>query len=294
MHGDLATSWRRTGARPVRALHAGDAQPGVPELVLVPGLGALGYLLPTVRACAAWTRVHLLDLPGFGSPVTAGLPARLDDLAPVLAAWLADLDAGPLLLAGHSTGAQIALRAALLRPDAVAGLVAAGGTFPPDARRPLPLLRRVLRTLPHESPRELPAVLPQYLRGARRLPQLLLSALRDRPEEQAPSLRCPLLVLRGRDDALCSEEWAERLAAAAPDGRVRTVPGAHNAPCTHPAEVAAALREFAVLVDRDSAAPGMAARPGSSTQAHLVGDEVLRATVADDQLGSRYVLGVAQ
>lgn len=237
---DLPSRWDRVGDRPVRRLVLGEARPGVPELVLVPGLGALGYLLPTARRCAATTRVHVLDLPGYGSPLTAGLPSGLTGVGDVLTGWLGTRPA-PVVLAGHSTGAQLALLAALARPDRVATLVAAGVTFPPDLRRPLPLLRRALRTLRHEQPGELPAVLPQYLRGARRLPQLLATAMADAPDARVPGLAVPLVVLRGRDDGLCPQDWAEHLAGRAPSGRVVVVPGAHNAPYTHPGEVAAAL-----------------------------------------------------
>ena len=84
----LDVRWHLAGTRPVRSLVTGRSVDGVPELVVVPGLGALGYLLPLVRACAGWTRVTLLDLPGFGHPTTARLPADLASVAATLAVWL--------------------------------------------------------------------------------------------------------------------------------------------------------------------------------------------------------------
>jgi pimeloyl-ACP methyl ester carboxylesterase len=237
--------WHHVDGRPVRSLVVGTPRPGLPELVVVPGLGALGYLLPTVRTCAGWTRVHLLDLPGFGHRLTARLPATVERTAAAAAAWLAGVPKAPVLLVGHSTGAQAALRAALARPDDVLGLVMAGATFPPEARRLPALLRQVAATAPHELPGEVPAVLPYYLRGARGLPALLRSALADRPEDAVPGLGVPLVVLRGRRDGVCPALWAQALAAAAPSGRVRVVPGAHNAPYSEPALTAAALREAA-------------------------------------------------
>ena len=226
----------------MRSLVVGSPRAGVPEIAVVPGLGALGYLLPAVQACGSWTRVHLLDVPGFGDRRTARLPADLASVAQTVASWLAQ--AGPCVLLGHSTGAQAALRVALAHPGLVQGVVLAGATFPPQARRALPLLGRVLRTLPHEQPGELPAVLPYYLRGARRLPQLLRTALNDRPEDAAPAVTVPLLVLRGRYDHLCPQEWAERLAGLAPHADLRVVPGGHNAPYTHPRETSDALRPW--------------------------------------------------
>ena len=228
-----------TPQRPVRTLVAGAPRPAVPELAVVPGLGALGYLLPAVRACAAWTRVHLLDVPGFGDRRTARLPADLASIAQTLRAWLEQ--AAPVVLVGHSTGAQAALRVAASDPHLVRGVVLAGVTFPPQARRPLPLLARVLRTLPHERPGELPAVLPYYLRGAARLPELLRTALADRPEDVVRAVSVPLLVLRGRHDHLCPQPWAEQLAAR---GALAVVPGGHNAPYTQPVATSEALRRW--------------------------------------------------
>src|SRR4051794_41914923 len=98
LHDDV---WTTAAGRPVRSLVSGSVRPGVPEVVLVPGLGAPGYLLRLLHACGGWTRCRLLDLPGFGSPRTADCPAELDALVPVAAASL-DGGAGPVLVAGHS------------------------------------------------------------------------------------------------------------------------------------------------------------------------------------------------
>lgn len=38
----------------------------MPELVLVHGMTACDYLLPSLRELSVWTRVHLIDLPGCG------------------------------------------------------------------------------------------------------------------------------------------------------------------------------------------------------------------------------------
>jgi pimeloyl-ACP methyl ester carboxylesterase len=233
---DLDVRWHLVAGRPVRSLVGGA---GTPELVVVPGLGALGYLVPLVRACAAWTRVHLLDLPGFGARTTARLPADLPAVTATLGAWLDHVPEAPVVLLGHSTGAQSALHAARTRPEPVRRLVLAGATFPPQARRPLPLLRRVLATLPHEQPGQVPAVLPYYARGRGRVLDLLRSALADAPSSDG--LAAPV-VLRGREDRLCPPAWADELAAGGP---VVELPGGHNAVWTRPDLASAALRDAA-------------------------------------------------
>jgi pimeloyl-ACP methyl ester carboxylesterase len=240
---DLREQWHHVGGRPVRSLRCGQPRDGVPELVLVSGLGALGYVLPTVSACASWTRVTLLDLPGFGSARTAGLPADLAAVAAAADGWLEQEPTGPVVLLGHSTGAQVVLRAAVQRPAAVRLLVLGGMTFDPAARSPAVLARRVRETVVHEHPGEVAAVLPYYLRGARGLPALLRSALADRPEDRIAAVRSPVLVLRGQHDALCPADWARSLAAGTQDGRALQLPGAHNVPYTHPALLSSVLAQ---------------------------------------------------
>ena len=227
----------------MRSLVTGTPRSTAPGLVLVPGLGAVGYLAPLARACAGWTRVHLLDLPGFGHRTTARLPVDLDSTARALTDWLAEVPAAPVLLLGHSTGAQAALRAALRDPQQVARLVLAGTTFPPDARRPGRLVGRVARTLPHEQLGELPAVLPYYRRGLRGLPALLSSSLADAPDASVGALAPPLLVLGGELDRLSPARWSAALAGRAPDGRMQVLPGAHNFPFTAPELTSSVLRD---------------------------------------------------
>ena len=237
--------WDRLEHRPLRSLRAGTAHHGVPELVLVPGLGALGYLLPLVRACAAWTRVHLLDVPGFGHASTAACPASLADVTRDVTAWLDVVAGAPVLLMGHSTGAQAAVHAALARPKSVASLALASPTFPPDVRRWRPLAARVARTIPYESVGLIGATLPQYLRGRSGVLTLLRTAMDDAPDALLPAVACPVTVVRGMHDALCPEHWASALADRTPHGDRVTVPGAHNFPYNAPVPTARALRAAA-------------------------------------------------
>lgn len=246
----LDVRWHLAGDRPVRSLVTGRPRAGVPEVVVVPGLGALGYLVPMVHACAAWTRVTLLDLPGFGHPTTAPLPADLATVARALTAWLHEVVDAPVVLLGHSTGAQSALRATVAAPDAVAQLVLAGATFPPRARTAGALLRGAARTLVHEQPAQAAAVAPYYLRGRGRLSELLRSALADHPEEALDAVQPPVLVLRGQRDRLCPQDWARELAARTPGGRLVVLPAAHNFPWTFPVETSRLLEEAAPAARR--------------------------------------------
>jgi pimeloyl-ACP methyl ester carboxylesterase len=223
--------WEQASGRPVRLLVSGVPRPGTPPVLLLPGLGSVGYMFELLHACGGWTQATLLDLPGFGRSETAGCPA---DLASLTAALVGLMPAQPAVLAGHSTGTQLALRAAVQAPERVHALALIGPTFEPRARRARTLVARHLRTSVWEPPGQLRYTVPDYARGGRRLGEYLHSALQDRPEEHVGAVRAPVLVARGRHDHFCSPAWAQRLADAAPQGRSVTLPGAHNVPYTHP------------------------------------------------------------
>jgi pimeloyl-ACP methyl ester carboxylesterase len=224
----------------VRALSAGAERPGRCPVVLLPGLGAPGYLVDTLRGCAAVTRSHLLDVPGFGGTLVC--EPDIEAIAGVVTAWLDR----PAVLFGHSTAAQAAIAVAVRRPDLVGALVLAGPTFPPPLRRLGRLSAAMLRDLVHESPAAVPGTIPYYLRaGPRRVLRMIRSAQRDEPERRMPLLRCPVLVVRGRHDTLSPEPWARSLAAAAPHGSFATAPGAHTFPARHGGATSALISQFA-------------------------------------------------
>jgi pimeloyl-ACP methyl ester carboxylesterase len=75
--------------------------------------------------------------------------------------------------------------------------------------------------------------------------QYLGSALRDRPEDLVGAVDVPVLLLRGRRDALCPLPWARELADTCPDGELRTLPGSHNVPYTHPGAVSLQIGSLA-------------------------------------------------
>ncbi|WP_432119494.1 alpha/beta fold hydrolase [Streptomyces sp. bgisy032] len=232
----------RVGSAAVRS--AGTALPDEQGTltVLVPGLGAPGYLLRTLRRCARSGPVRLLDVPGFGNPAGRACPETLGPLAETVARWLSVVPPGPVVLAGHSTGAQVALHAAVRVPERVRALVLLSPTFPPHLRRMAPLLGAVARTAVRENPGFLPTVLPSYLRaGPRSLLKYVRSAQADAPEEVLPSVTCPVTVVAGERDALSPPDWVGHLARRAGDGRPLLVPGAHAFPHPHPAVTADVL-----------------------------------------------------
>ncbi|MFI9008049.1 alpha/beta fold hydrolase [Actinosynnema sp. NPDC053489] len=217
---------RRDGG--VRSLEAGVDRAGSP-VVVVPGLGVLGHLVDTLVASGDRARSFLLDVPGFGHRPPRPCAPEVGAVADAVEGWL-DLVLGDerVVLAGHSTGAQAALRVAARRPDRVGALVLMGPTFPPEQRRLPGLVRGCLADLCHEPPVLLPVAAPYYARGGvRGLSRFVRSAQRDEPEQVIRDVRCPTLLVRGERDAFAPRSWLDRLAAAAPDARQVVVPGAH-------------------------------------------------------------------
>jgi pimeloyl-ACP methyl ester carboxylesterase len=233
----------------MRSRAIGTARDGVPQIVLVQGMAVANYLVPGLRELGAWTRAHLVELPGFcgsGEP-----PRALDvpEFAAAVAAWLAAADLGPVVLAGHSSGTQVAARAAARRAPGVRGAVLASPTIDPRHRGVV----RVLRAWNRDNGRE-PADLdeqhePERKRaGLPRVAHTLRVHLRDRLEDVVPRVGIPLLVLHGERDLLCTEEWARSLADLAPAGRFAAMPGPHSFPWTHPQAWSAPIRRLAEAV----------------------------------------------
>lgn len=229
----------------VRSLEKGDGDG--PVVAVVPGLGALGYLVDTAARCGEWTRAALLDVPGFGHRPPRPCRADVTGVADAVERWLdAATGDAPVVLVGHSTGAQAAVHVALRRPEQVRSLVLMGPTFPPEQRRFAGLVRAYVRNSRREPPGLIPVTWPYYLRGGpRELARFVRSGQRDRPEHTITGVRCPVLLLRGEHDAFAPPEWVDRLASAAPDGRVATLPGAHTFPYRQGAETAARIEEAA-------------------------------------------------
>jgi pimeloyl-ACP methyl ester carboxylesterase len=207
--------------------------------VLVPGLGLDRRSSERLRRrlVADPVAVDVLPLPGMGR--RRAVPS-VDELAGQLCARLAE---GPVLLVGHSQSCQVVVAAAERDPR-IAAVVLLGPTTDPRLRSLRVLTGRWLRTAVHEPVWQVPLLLAQWLRtGPRAMVALWRSAAPDRIDGRLRRVAVPVTVVRGTQDWLCPHDWAAKVAAAAPQGRLVEIPGAaHMTVHTHPDAVAGIVR----------------------------------------------------
>jgi pimeloyl-ACP methyl ester carboxylesterase len=200
--------------------------------VFVPGLGLDGRSSADLRGLLPG---EVVLLPGMGR--AAPVPS-IDALA---ARLLAELRERPVVLVGHSQSCQVVAAAAL--DPRVLAVVLLGPTTDPRLRSAVGLVRQWLRTAVHEPLRSVPRILAQWwTTGPRSMAALWRAAAPDRIERRLADVRVPVVVVRGTRDRLCPHDWAARVAAAAPRGRMVEIPGAaHMTPQTHPDGVSAVI-----------------------------------------------------
>jgi pimeloyl-ACP methyl ester carboxylesterase len=207
------------------------------RLRIVPGLGLdARSWAPTLRHLEHPAEVVLL--PGYGCPADPGADLSPPALAARASAALEGV--GPFVLAGHSSGCQVAAHLAASAADLVTGLVLVGPTTDPRGRGWLQLARRWSRTAAHEDPRQVPALVRQYAAtGLGVMARAMDAARRNAIQDVLPAVHCPVLVVRGPRDRICPADWAALL------GRSHTLTrGGHMVPWTRGQELARCLENF--------------------------------------------------
>jgi len=242
---DLEERLTPVGSRTVRSLRVADAHVDAdgPLVVILPGLGLQFYTLPTAQSLSVrGLDCEVLDLPGFGSARPLAARPNIHAVGLAAAGWVRARAAGrPVVVLGHTTGAQAALTAALALAGERSGysLVMAGPTFAPGQRRLLPLAAVTPVAYRDDHACELDPT--EVGRGRLDIVWILRSGMRDAPERRIGPLRAPLTVTSGVHDAFSPVSWLDTLATSAVRAaRTRTalLGGSHNNLFTHPDEVA--------------------------------------------------------
>jgi pimeloyl-ACP methyl ester carboxylesterase len=229
----------------IRSRVLGTRREGVPAVVVVQGMTVSDYLLPACAVLGEWTEVHLLDLPGYAG---SGQPTRRLDVrgyGETVAHWL-EASGLRAVVAGHSSGTQVAAWAGMLTPERVAAVGLASPTIDPRFRSLPKVLFRWRLDARAPSPGLEASHRPEWKRaGARGIAHLLRVHLDDRLEEQVARLPMPVLALRADDDRLSTAAWMDELVKAGEDAEWVSVPGAHAFVWTHPDAWSAPLRRLA-------------------------------------------------
>lgn len=153
----------------------------------------------------------------------------MPELADALAAWMQAAGLGRAALVGNSFGCQVIVELAARHPDQVTCTVLQGPTMDPAARSLGRQTWRWLRDTVQERPDPWARLRDYRDAGLRRVLATYRLALRDRVEGKLPRVLAPTLVVRGPDDPIVSQVWAETVADLLPAGQlVVTDAGAHT------------------------------------------------------------------
>jgi pimeloyl-ACP methyl ester carboxylesterase len=215
-----------------------------PAIVLVHGIGVSHRYLSRLHDVLAQDReVYSIDLPGF-----AGLPKPDSDvdvpsMADALGRLIESLNAGPVVLVGHSMGTQWVVEASLQRPAMVTDVVIMGPVADASHRSMLAQSVALAADTLGETPSINAIVLTDYLRcGIPWYLTQLRHMLEYRLEDRVPELAVPLLVVRGSRDPIAGLGWCRRLRDAARIGHLVQIPGSfHVAQHSAPKAVASAI-----------------------------------------------------
>ncbi|MEV6611779.1 alpha/beta hydrolase [Kutzneria sp. NPDC051319] len=188
-----------------------------PDVVVVPGLAVSRYLEPTVRCIeATGSRCELVRLPTEGPPV--GIP----EYAAVVTERIQRRE---VVLVGHSSGTQVA--AAVARETPVTRLILGSPTVDPAYRSVPKVVARWLVDGAREPGSLGRQEFPEWRQaGFRRIWVLLRSMLRHPLEDMVAEVRCPVVVVRGERDPLCTPAWVAELGRG---GKVLTLSGLPHA-----------------------------------------------------------------
>lgn len=228
--------------RPIVSTTAGQ-RTSSPPIAMLPGLGYPEMLHPLMRELSAWTTAMMLNVPGWQRQRATASAPTIAGIAEATADWLRHVGGPPLILLGHSTGAQAALHTAILAPGRVAALVLVGPTVDPAARSWPCLIARYCQPLWREPPTELVAVRRSIMAGGiSPVAGLIASALADRPEQLMAQLSMPTMILAGKHDRVASPTWCRQLADLG-QTRLQLLPGGHNSCFPYAAMADHAIRE---------------------------------------------------
>lgn len=191
-------------------------------------------------------RVIALDLPGFGEAPEPTRTLTMERHADLVAAYLRHVNAGPVVVLGHSMGSQIAAELAARHPSLVEGVILAGPTVDKAARNVAAQARYLLTDLVGERPLVIWRGAREYLRGGPHLIRKIKATIVHEPEDAFVRIDHPVLVLRGEDDPLAPMTWCRAIIDAIPGAELEIIPDhGHGTLITDSEPAAKLINDFA-------------------------------------------------
>jgi len=215
------------GGQTIRYRVAGSGPPAL----LVHGLaGSTRWWEPVVPLLAPRLRLHLVDLPGFGS--ARGRPFVLGDAPSFLRTLGEQLGLERPHLVGHSLGGAVCARYAALWPEALGRLVLVAPAGLLERRHAAQYVLPLGAAVRHMRRAFLSVLVRDSLQaGALTLYRATRQLLADESmEDELSSIRASTLLLWGDRDPLVPSRLSERYLAVLPEARLRLVAGAGHVP----------------------------------------------------------------
>jgi len=225
------------------------------SVLILPGLledaDAFEHQLPLLREVAT---CKVADL------------TRGDTIAALAAQALEEAPAGPLAVVGHSMGGYVALEMARRAPGRVERLALLNTHARPDSAESTENRRRLMALAERDFPAVIQALTPRLLAPAHqqeigmtgtisemalgvgkeafaRQERAIIGRIDSRPHLGA--IRCPTLVIAGREDQIMPLEWLQELAQGIPGARLEVIDGCgHMSTLERPETVARSLRSW--------------------------------------------------
>lgn len=220
-------------------------------IVLLHGWGASKEkLLPLGKALSRkeW-QVLIPDLPGFGKSDSPPKPWKVDDYADFILEVINKLyGKKKVYLFGHSFGGRIAIKAASLYPNKIAGIILCGSAGISRGN----LLKRIFFLIPAKIGK---VIFPK----SKRYRQLIYKLAREHDYEEAegvmretlklviredlkpllPKVKIPTLILWGEEDKITKYADAKMIKSKIKHSKLISFPGlGHQLPYQRPKEVA--------------------------------------------------------
>jgi 2-hydroxy-6-oxonona-2,4-dienedioate hydrolase len=240
--GDLESRWYDLSGFRVHVRVSNESVPDdAPTVVLVHGMVVSSlYMVPIAERLAPFCHVYVPDLPGYGDSDKPHRTLKLSELTDALVAWMRAADIEQAAFLGNSLGCQIIVDLAIRYPHRVESLILQGPTTDPRGRTAWQQIARLLADAPLEPPSHGLNVARDYLKaGPRRSAVTFKVMLADPIEKRLPYVQAPALVVRGSNDPIVPENWAEDVAKLMPKGELRVVPGgSHTLTYAAPLELA--------------------------------------------------------